>query len=456
MSTAEILAQTSPPSAPLPDEDAIGRRALRKVSLRLLPLIAIGYGIAYMDRINVSFAALQMNHALHFSASAYGLGAGLFFLSYGAFEIPSNLLLVRFGARRWLSRIMFTWGLLSIAMMFVRTPWQFYLARLALGAAEAGFFPGIIFYLTLWFPAAKRSLAISRFYIALPLSTVVMGALAGMLLNLNGRLGLAGWQWLFLMEGLPAILMSAIFFFCLPDSPLKATWLSEGERTAILRPLQSEAAEPVAVHNFRAVTKVLKEPKVWMLALYLFCAHSCNYGYSFVAPVVIQKVTNFSVTTVGLIVAFFGILGTVTMLFNGWHSDRYRERHIHILVPTLLMTVAFLCLGLWPVTSIVLPAFALAQIGACANQPPTWTLTTTLFRGKSCAVAIAAINSFAMTGGFVGPWWIGRAHDITGNYQLGLLTLVVPTLVASAIILVARRYSKAEIAHRQLAISEAS
>src|SRR5277367_5830077 len=204
-------------SGPLPE--SIGRSAMRKATWRLIPLIALGYGTAYMDRVNISFASLQMNRDLHFSASIYGLGAGLFFLSYAACEIPSNLLLYRFGARRWFARIMFTWGLLAMGMMFVKTPMQFYVMRFLLGMAEAGFFPGVIFYLGQWFPQHMRARAISRFYIAYPISTVLMGAIAGVLLGLQGKAGLAGWQWLFLIEGLPAIVLSIVLLVYLPSGP---------------------------------------------------------------------------------------------------------------------------------------------------------------------------------------------------------------------------------------------
>ncbi len=211
---------------PSPTEEerqaTIGRSALRKASVRLLPLIGFGYGIAYMDRVNVSFAALQMNRQLNFSATVFGLGAGLFFLSYAACEVPSNLLLMRFGARRWLARIMVTWGLISMAMIFVRTPVEFCVMRLLLGTAEAGFFPGVIFYLMQWFPAGSRAKAVSRFYIAWPLSSTVMGGLAGWLMHQDGRMHLAGWQWLLLAEGLPAVLMSVVFFW-------GAGWSCEGQ-----------------------------------------------------------------------------------------------------------------------------------------------------------------------------------------------------------------------------------
>ena len=205
---------------------AVGRSAMRKATWRLIPLISIGYLIAYMDRVNISFASLQMNRDLGFSATTYGLGAGLFFLSYAVCEIPSNLMLHAIGARRWMARIMITWGLLAAAMMFVRTPGQFYAMRFLLGMAEAGFFPGVIYYLMLWFPLSMRARTISRFYIALPISSVVMGGLAGTLLGLNGKWGLSGWQWLFLIEGLPAVAMSAVFWFLLPDRPEDAQWLT--------------------------------------------------------------------------------------------------------------------------------------------------------------------------------------------------------------------------------------
>ncbi len=187
-------------------DDTVGRSALRKASWRLLPLIGLGYGIAYMDRINISFAALRMNDDLGFSATVYGLGGGLFFVSYALLEVPSNVMLMKFGARRWIARIMFTWGVIAVGMMFVKTPMQFYVMRFLLGAAEAGFFPGVVFYLMHWFPAHERGRAISRFYVALPLSSILMGSIAGALLGLDGQLGLKGWQWLFLVEGLPAIL----------------------------------------------------------------------------------------------------------------------------------------------------------------------------------------------------------------------------------------------------------
>src|SRR5271165_4547497 len=286
------------------EDRRIGRSAVRKASWRLIPLIALGYGTAYMDRINISFASLQMNRDLHFSATVYGFGAGLFFVSYAACEVPSNLLLVRFGARRWLSRIMITWGILAISMMFVKTPPQFYILRFLLGMAEAGFFPGVVFYLMQWFPPEMRARAISRFYISLPLSSVVMGSIAGALLNLQGRLGLAGWQWLFLVEGLPAIILSVIFFLHLPDTPADAKWLEPSEREWLLKRIHVDTASGGHTHD---VVRALLDPRVFQIGLVFLCMLGASYAYQFSAPAILQKATGFSTTNVGFLIACMGL-----------------------------------------------------------------------------------------------------------------------------------------------------
>jgi ACS family tartrate transporter-like MFS transporter len=423
----------------LQDEEAIGRSALRKASLRLLPLIAIGYGIAYMDRVNISFAALQMNRDLHFSASVYGFGAGLFFLSYAACEVPSNLLLVRFGARRWLARIMFTWGLLSIGMLFVKTPHQFYAMRFLLGMAEAGFFPGVIYYLSRWFPLAQRSRAVSRFYISMPLSSAVMGALAGALLNLGGRGGLAGWQWLFLLEGLPAVVLSVLFLLCLPDGPEKASWLADEERDWLRAALAKDDAAAGATHSGSEIIHALRQVRVWVLGLFLLCLYIGNYGYLFSAPVMIQRVTGFGATRVGFTVALLGVVGAVAMLLNSAHSDRKSERYLHVALPCALVAAGFAAAGLSNAAAIVLPAFACIVMGHSAISAAVWSIPTQFLCGKSAAAGIAAINMIAILGGFLGPYWMGLAADLTGGYQRGLLTLVVPSLVAMFIMLGIRR-----------------
>ncbi|MGA8108137.1 MAG: MFS transporter [Acidobacteriaceae bacterium] len=430
---------------PLADE-AIGRSALHKASVRLLPLIGLGYGIAYMDRVNVSFAALQMNRQLGFSATVFGLGAGLFFLSYAACEIPSNLLLVRFGARRWLARIMLTWGLISMAMLFVRTPLEFYAGRLLLGVAEAGFFPGVIFYLSQWFPAGERSKAVSRFYIAYPLSSTVMGALAGWLLHLDGHARLAGWQWLLLLEGVPAVAMSAVFLLGLPDGPAKAAWLTGAERNWVLRKLENETGE--AGHGSDEAARAFRDPRVWLLGAFFFCVLLAAYGYTFSAPALVEQVTRLGTTGVGLIIAALGVLGAVAMLANGTHSDRTGERYWHIVVPVLVMAAGFVGAGVSQRPAVVLPSLALMMMGFAAMQAPLWTIPPSFLRGRSAAAGIAAVNTIGILGGFVGPYWMGMMTDLTGGYQRGLLTMAVPVVAAVGLITVIERYG----ARRALAL----
>ncbi len=418
-------------------ESDAGRSALRKASWRLIPLICVAYGVAYTDRVNISFAALQMNHDLHFTASIYGFGAGLFFLSYAACEIPSNLLLVRFGASRWIARIMLTWGLLAMGMIFVKTPLQFYVMRFLLGVAEAGFFPGIVFYLSQWFPASVRARTISRFYVALPLSSVFMGGLAGVLLNLQGRVGLAGWQWLFLVEGLPAVILSVVFFFFLPNTPADAGWLTAGERDWLHNQLRSDNSAAGGEHSHGALRAILN-PRVLQLGSYLLCIYIGFYAFSFSAPILIQQVTGFSNGAVGFTVAALGILGALALVLNGQHSDRTSERYMHMVVPCLLIAAAFVVAGVSVQPLLAIPAYAMIFVAFNATAGPSWAIPSTFLTGKSAAAGIATANTIAIIGGFVGPYWMGLAKDFTGNYQRGLLTLSIPSVVAAAILLYMR------------------
>jgi len=415
----------------------IGDSALRKASVRLIPLIAIAYGVAYTDRVNISFAALQMNRDLHFSASSYGLGAGLFFLSYAACEIPSNLLLYRFGASRWIARIMFTWGLLAMGMMFVKTPLEFYIVRFLLGMAEAGFFPGVIFYLSQWFPANVRARTVSRFYVALPLSSVFMGGLAGALLNLQGRLGLAGWQWLFLAEGLPAVILSVAFLLYLPNTPAEAKWLTAEERDWLLDQLRADNSA-IGERHAEGVFRAILNPRVWQLGIFLLCIYIGFYAFSFSAPVLIQQATGLGNTNVGFVIAIMGILGAFGMVLNGLHSDRAGERYLHLVVPCLLIAAAFVVGGFTVAPIFAIPAYAIIFIGFNATGGPSWAIASSFLTGKSAAAGIATANTIAIIGGFLGPFWMGRARDFTGNYQSGLLTLAVPAIAGAAIVLVMR------------------
>jgi ACS family tartrate transporter-like MFS transporter len=417
---------------------AIGKSAQRKAALRLLPVLGMGYGLAYVDRVNISFASLQMNQDLHFSASVYGLGAGLFFIGYALCEVPSNLLLLRFGAKRWLARIMVTWGLLAACMMFVRTPWEFNMLRFLLGVAEAGFFPGVVYYLTLWFPARMRARAVSRFYIALPLSSVVMGAVAGWLLGLGGKLGLAGWQWLFLLEGLPPIVFSLVILKLLPDGPADAAWLTSEEKHWLQSQLALDGKEAHLGHE-ASVLQALLSPKVWVIGLFFFFALTCSYAFSFSAPAILEQVTGWSVTNVGFLVACFGLAGAAGMLLNGAHSDHRGERSLHCIVPCLIMAAGYVIASYAHLPWLVVASLAASFVAYNSLLAPAVAVPMQFLAGRAAAAGIAAMNTITMFSGFVGPLWMGVMKDATGSDKAGLRGLLVPALSAAAMMLLLTR-----------------
>lgn len=429
--------QPLPPAA-APLDPAIGASALRKTALRLIPIMSIGYGLAYMDRINISFAALRMNSDLHFSNTVYGIGAGLFFIAYAICEIPSNLVLLHFGPRRWLARIMLTWGLLAAAMMFVRTPTQFYTVRFLLGMSEAGFFPGILYYLTLWFPANMRGRAISRFYIALPLSSVVMGSLAGTLLGLDGKLHLAGWQWLFLLEGLPASLFSFVILRMLPESPQHAPWLTADEKAWIARRVAEDSTHAHLRHSV-GVLQTLMSPKVWLGGLFFFCELTCIYGYGFSAPAIFQAATGWSVGRVGWLIAAIGVLGALSMLLGGANSDRTGDRVLHCIVPSCVMAFGYFVASYGHPAWLVIAALTASFMAFMALQGPALAIPTEFLAGRAAAAGIAAMNTITMFSGFLGPYWMGRMRDLTGSYGKGLQGLIVPAMLAASIMVVLAR-----------------
>ncbi len=433
MAAPPTSAYTEPP---ISSDAATGASAMRKATRRLIPLIALGYGVAYMDRVNISFAALQMNRDLHFSATVYGFGAGLFFLSYAACEVPSNLLLYRFGARRWLARIMITWGLIAIGMLFVRTPFQFYAARFLLGMAEAGFFPGVVYYLMQWFPPEQRCRSVSRFYVAIPLSSVFMGFIAGALLKLNGRLSLSGWQWLFLIEALPAILLGIVYAIYLPNGPADASWLTALEREVLLARIP-----PPSHRHHESILPVLSNSRVWLLGSFMFCMLTSNYAYIFSAPSILQKVTGLSVTRVGFLIAGMNLLAAFAMILYSTRSDRRQTPFRHVIPPCVMVSLGFLIMGLStsPVPSIL---GQLLTVVACYMMiGPLWAIATSFFSGRSAAAAIATMNTIGILGGFVGPYWMGLAKDLTGDYQHGLLLTSPYMLIAAAIMLFLSRDS---------------
>jgi ACS family tartrate transporter-like MFS transporter len=414
------------------DEVAIGSATLRKASWHLLPIIAIGYALAFVDRVNISFASLRMNSDLHFSATVYSLGFGIFFIGYAVCEIPSNLLMLRFGARRWLARIMITWGVLATAMMLVRTPWQFYTVRLLLGIAEAGFFPGVVYYLTLWFPARIRARSISRFYIAAPLASTVIGVLAGWLMGLNGTLGLTGWQWLFLVEGIPPILFGFVILRVLPDAPAAAPWLTHDEKSWLAAELAKDNARAHLGHE-AGVLRALLSPKVWIIGLYFLCALTCNYAYQASGPAILQSVTGWSIGRVGMLTAVIGLAGAAGMLLTAISSDRTGDRGKHCIALCCAMGISFFVASLAHPAWLVVAALSLSFITFFAMLGPGVAVPTEFLAGPAAAAGIAAMNTITMFSGFIGPAWMGRTKDITGTYWLGLRGLLIPSLLAAAL-----------------------
>jgi ACS family tartrate transporter-like MFS transporter len=405
---------------------------LRKVSWRLIPFLFVLYVIAWLDRVNVGFAGLQMNADLGFSSTVFGFGSGIFFLGYCLFEIPSNIILERVGARIWIARIMVTWGLISAGLMFVRSPAVFYLLRFLLGVAEAGFFPGVIYYLSLWYPTAQRARAIAAFMTAVPVTGLIGGPLSGALLELDGIGGLAGWQWLFLLEGSPAVILGTIVLFYLNDRPETTHWLDPVERNWLVETLATERKACLLTPNIRIA---LTNTTVWKLGIIFLLVAAGFYGYSFWAPLIIKSLTGLSNFKVGLVLGGISAVTIIGMLLNSYHSDRTGERAIHIAVPLLVMAVGLVgCVLLHePVFAII--ALALVPLGHCASYGPFWSMPTQFFTGPAAAAGIALVTMIANVGSFAGPTLIGVMNARTGTHTAAFLLLGGLALIASLLAL---------------------
>jgi len=406
----------------------------RRMRWRLLPFLLLLYVIAWFDRVNIGFAALQMNADLGLSATVYGLGAGIFFAGYALFEVPSNLILARVGARLWIGRIMVTWGLISVAMMFVQGQWSFYALRFSLGVAEAGFLPGILFYLSQWFPKAERARAVSWFMIGIPLSTVFGGPIAGMLLKLDGWHGLQGWQWLFVLEGLPAVILGVVTWIWLPDTPRHVRWLSDAEKERVLARIESEHRATQSRHASSSSLKfALLSPTVWVLCLVLFCCQTGSYGLTLWIPQIVKNISGTSDLVVGFISAIPYIGATFAMLWLGNSSDRSGERFMHVAIPSFI-GAAFL---LSPVAAMA--ALTIAAMGDLSTRGPFWALPSRFLSGSALAAGIALINTFGSLGGFVGPAMVGYVRDATGGFAGGLLFLAALLVLAGIGTILLRR-----------------
>jgi MFS transporter, ACS family, tartrate transporter len=422
--------------------DAVEIRTIAKVTRRLVPFLIICYFIAYLDRVNVGFAALEMNQDLGLSQTAFGLGAGIFFIAYFIFEVPSNLLLERFGARKWIARIMLSWGILSGTMAFIPAiahatglgnEYSFYLLRVLLGAAEAGFFPGIIFYLTLWFPAQYRARIVGYFMAAIPLSTVIGAPISGVVLYLHGGLGLAGWQWLFIIEAVPAIILAGVVFFYLTDRPADAAWLAPEERTWLAGRLEFEQRQRQAVRDY-SVRQSLVNPRVLGLSLVYFGAVATNYGLSFFLPQIVEAFgLNIFLTT--LVSATPYAVGLIGMVWWGRRSDRVVERRFHVAFPLFIAAAGIAVSTVLDNPTLKMLSLCAAGFGIFANLPVFWTLPTAFLSGAAAAAGIAVINSIGNLAGFAGPFAMGWIRDQTGSYAGGLLLLAALGIIALGILL---------------------
>lgn len=410
---------------------------ISKITFRLLPFLFFLYVVAYLDRINVGFAALQMQRELHFNDAVYGLGSGIFFLGYFFFQVPSNLVLVRVGARRWIAVLMVIWGIISCSMIFMRTPMSFYTLRFLLGAAEAGFFPGIILFLKDWFPSNARARTFAWFMAAGPVSGIVGGPISGWILELHHRAGLSGWQWLFLLEGLPAIVMALVVLVFLTDKPEAADWMSADQRTWLIRTLEAErAAVPVDRSNAFASFRL---GRIWLLAFIYFSLNTTAYGISLWLPKIIRSFSGISTFRLGLVSTIPYILTVIAMVWSARHSDRTGERRWHVAIAAFCGAIA-LALGAFSSSLVlVLAALSIGMMAVFSMCGPFWTVPPSFLTGAAAATGIALINSVGNLGSGFGPYIIGIFRNSTGAFTGGFLVMASALAVGAFVSLIAIR-----------------
>jgi MFS transporter, ACS family, tartrate transporter len=404
------------------------------LTLRLVPFLFFLYIVAYLDRINVGFAALQMQQQLALSDTVYGLGAGIFFAGYFLFQVPSNLVLQRVGARRWIAVLMIAWGFISAAMALAQGKWSFYALRFLLGSAEAGFFPGVILYFKSWFPVNARARTVARFMTAAPLSGVIGGPLSGALLGLQLGGGLAGWQWMFLLEGIPAVLLGIAAWVYLVDRPEDAPWLTADQHAWLRAALEAESGKAVAPSAVRwaEALAAFRMGRIWILALVYFGLNTVSYGMSLWLPRLIQSLAGLSNFVIGVVSAVPYIAAAVTMVIVGLHSDRTGERRWHTAVPAFGGAAAMAAAAF---THSVVPAIALISIsvlGVFSMMGPFWSMPTAILSMTTAGAGIAFINSVGNLGGFFGPYIIGRIRDSTGEFRGGLLVVASALAISGA------------------------
>lgn len=430
--------------------------AVRKVAARILPFLFILYLSAFIDRVNLGFAAVNFQQDLRLSNAAYGLGAGMFFIGYFLFEVPSNLIMERTGARKWIARIMFTWALVSGSMMFVQTRNEFFLCRFLLGVAEAGFFPGMILYLTYWFPAAHRARAISRFMLASPLASVVgspislaiMKSMPGFasrhLTGMSTLAALKGWQWLFLIEAIPSFVLAFVVLFYLTDKPEQASWLETDEQTALINVLTAERLHTERRHDL-SLLQAFTHPRVLLLTSIYLTMNICNYGLDFWLPIIMKGFKTIDTSKPNIYSMLPYISAAIGMVLIGTHSDKTRERSLHIFFPCLVSSFAMLGFAWFQGRSPYggLLCITIATVGPRAILGPFWTLPPLFLTGAAMAGAIAFINSVGNLGGLIGPAVFGKLKDVTGSSVPGIIMLAAAILATGLLGLCTRKEVRA-------------
>ena len=425
------------PSIERPDNHSVEARTIRRVTFRIVPFLMVCYFISFLDRVNLGFAALEMVKDLHLSATVFGFGGGIFFLSYFLFEVPSNLLLERFGASRWIARIMITWGVLAGTMALVKGPQSLYLVRLLLGAAEAGFFPGVILYLTYWFPAEYRARIIGLFTVAIPVSSFLGSPISAALLATDGWLGLRGWQWMFIIEAVPAVLLGVACLFVLTDRPADAAWLGDEERGWLLTRLQSEARRSGRVGQL-TLNQVLWNRHVLALSVVLAGSTAVSSGLQLWQPQIIKAYGLTNMQT-GLLNAIPFALASVVMIWWGQRSDKTGERIWHAALPLVLTAASLASALLFDSLFAIIVILSLAVIGIYACKGPTWAVSTEWLSAGTAAAGLAQINAISNLAGFGTTYIMGFIRDVTGSFSMALVPLVVLAGAAALTILVMGR-----------------
>jgi MFS family permease len=418
----------------LPSADStVVDRLHARVTRRVIPLLFLCYVAAYLDRVNVGFAKLQMLTDLRFSETVYGLGAGIFFIGYFLFEVPSNIILHKIGARLWIARVMLTWAVISAAMVFVTTPTLWYILRFLLGVAEAGFFPGVILYLTYWYPAARRAGIVALFMTGIPIAGVIGGPISGSILNgMAGVYGLAGWQWLFLIEALPSLVLGVAILAYLDNGIAAARWLTAEEKDLLTRQMAADQNE-VAAHS---LLEGFTTPRVWLMSAIYFCLIAGLYGAGFWLPTLIERTGVESPFAIGMLTVVPNAAATVAMVVISRRSDAARERRWHLVTPALIGALGWVLTVLYGAnTAIALGGMTLAMIGVTTSIAQFWCLPTAILAGGAAATGIALINSIGNLAGFASPWVIGWITDRTHSTDLGVYALAASMCLGSLLVL---------------------